>query len=288
VPSSLASVPSDLLQQRVPETSQLIWTIFCSTLAVIGVACFVTAARRQRSAWPIIICLSGFLAFMCEPVYDNAFHIWFPQQGHPWTLYRAFGVTEMAWVPITYLFCYGGLTLFVMERIRAGAGTASVLRLGLVLALTYEVFEVIAIQLDLWHYWGPKPLNVFGHPAWVSLGNATIPILAAVAFLWLERVLDGPRRWLALPVIPFVFSAVSFGTSVPGIVALNIKDTTDTLVWIGALLSIAADVAVVRLALGLVPPVREGAALRAAAAAPEARPPQRVGAVLGGFHDERA
>jgi hypothetical protein len=152
------------------------------------------------------------------------------------------------------MFAYNGLTLYVYEQIKRGAGAARLAMTMAAFAVCFEVFEVIAIRANLWHYYGQRPLDDFGHPVWVSVLNAAIPVVAGVLFVWLERVIPHGRRWLGIVVLPIVFGAISFGLGAPALVAINLRHPNATLAWTGAILSVAGCAAAVRLALSLLPP----------------------------------
>lgn len=236
--------------------SQAAFTIATAVVAVVALAVFAGTARRRSSVWPLAVLASGVLCLLLEPVYDNSFHVWFyGGQGGAglWKAYTAYGMAQPLWVPITYVWCYGGLALWAATRVDRGLTRRGAAKLALVFAGIYLTFELVGINLDVYTYFGRHPFRVLGFPVWVTVSNATIGVIAGILVARLRPMLPGPRVWALVPVIPAVFAMISFGGSFPALVALNMPNPPTALVWLAAIVSMALSGALLSLACLLLP-----------------------------------
>jgi hypothetical protein len=234
-------------------TGQTVLTVLTSLVAVGNLAFTAMLCRRYRTSMPALITLSGFACFLLEPVYDDQYHIWFHDGGQRWGLYQAYGMDQPVWVPITYLWCYGGLALLVWRRVRAGATAAQVRRFTLVLGAVFTTFELVGINLGVYTYYGPQAFQVFGLPIWIEVANTVLSVVAGVAFARLEPLVSGPGRISLVAVVPAAFAMLSFGSSFPALVTMSRPDPPVPLLWGAAAASVALALAILHLSLFAVP-----------------------------------
>jgi hypothetical protein len=253
------AAPSPPVEHVLNTGGQLTMTIGTSIVAVGFYVFAVRMARRERSPWPVIVMLGSALCMLLEPVYDANFHVWFYDRGEIWGLYSAYGMTQPIWVPITYLWVYGGLALLVCRHLIRGGSRRDMGRLIVVVFTVFSLFELIGINLDTYEYYGPHPFRVMGFPLWLSVMNTTVSITAGVAVYRLLPVVRGAERWLLLVVVPASFAMMEF-LAFPALVVINTDDPPMWLVYAAVLLAVAISCAAQRLVLKAVPEHRRAPA----------------------------
>lgn len=259
-------IPAPPVDLPLNTTGQTVLTVLTSVVAIGFLGFTAAQCRRLRSGMPALITASGFVCFLLEPIYDDQFHIWFHDRGARWGLYQAYGMDQPVWVPITYLWCYGGLALLVWRRSRAGATREQVLRLAGTLLAVFLAFELIGINLGVYTYYGPQAFRVLGLPIWIEVPNTVLCVVAGVAFARLEPLTSGIGRLSSIAVVPAAFAMLSFGASFPALLTMSRTDASTPLVYVAAVVSVALALAVLHLAL-LAVPARPAAAERDLAAA---------------------
>ena len=241
-----------------------------TSIVAIGFYVFaVRLARRERSIWPIAVMLSSALRMLLEPIYDANFHVWFYDVGRIWGLYSSYGMTQPIWVPITYLWVYGGLALLICRHLIAGGSRRDMGRLTLVLFSVFTAFELIGINLGTYEYYGPHPFRVMGFPVWLSVMNTTVSVVAGVAVFRLLPVLRGAETWALLVVVPASFAMMEF-TAFPALVVINADGPPMWLVYASSVVAMAVCYLTQRLVLKAVPEERR-------AASPTVKTPVREG-----------
>lgn len=115
-----------------------------------------------------------------------------------------------------YVMVFGLPALLLYRRLMAGAPVALAYTFALILSFTTAVFEIIAINIDLYTYYGDAPVRLFGYPLWIGFMEggqiASYAVLAAV----LRRRATRPVHGLALFVLfPANFAWDTLGAGFP-------------------------------------------------------------------------
>lgn len=197
-------------------------------------------ARRERSPLPVVIVLAvGFGSFI-EPLYDMSYHLFWLDHGRQWTLFTAFGLPQPVWVMPAYVMVFGCPALLLYRRLAAGATMAQVFRFGLLFACTTAAFEITAVNIPLYTYYGEAPMRLAGYPLWIAVMEGaqitSFAVLCAVMQLRATR----PVHLLALFVVfPANFAFETLGAGFPTIMAINAPDPAGPVMWATACVSIA-------------------------------------------------
>lgn len=249
--------PTPPVTAVVDGTGQTILTVGTSVVAAIVLALVVGVAVKHRSIWPLIIIASGFIMFPLEPVYDDSFHIWFYNGGDIWPFYTSYGMVQPIWVPITYLWIYGGPALLVARRVEAGLSRRGVIKLAVFVYAVFTIFELVGVNLGVYGYYGSQAFQIAGFPIWMSVNNTAICIVGGVLFAHMRKRLEARAVWASVITMPLVFGALSLGAAFPFLAVANMPETEATAIWIAS----AASTVVGALALYLTAqtlPTREG------------------------------
>jgi hypothetical protein len=227
------NLPLDTSMQTV--ATAVLWG---ATLLLLGYA--VRMARQERSMFPVLIVLAAAAGSLIEPLYDSAYHLYWLGGSKQWTLFTAFGLPQPVWVMPAYVMVFGLPAVILYRRLVEGTTLRFIFLFAGVLVLTTTAFEIAAIQLDLYVYYGRAPMRVLDYPLWIGFMEAAqisgFAVLAAVLKLRATRHL----HYLALFVIfPANFAFVTLGAGFPTIMAINTPHPQTWVMWATGFVSIA-------------------------------------------------
>lgn len=247
-----AAMPTPPVDVPVDPTGQLIMTIavLCGLAAV-----FVGGLRMSRSrgsSAPLIMLAGSLLAGFIEPLYCNAFHLWYYSVGQ-WSMYSTMGISQPVWSWLSYCPFYGGLTLLVWARIDKGAARREVGRMAALLVAIGIVTEIVCITLGTYEYYGPHPFRVLNFPLWIAVANAVVGMVSGILAARLLPLLPGARAWAYLALVPATMTMIQFGTGFLALDAINAANPPTWLLYAAATLSMALAATVAMAALRLVP-----------------------------------
>jgi hypothetical protein len=196
-------------------------------------------ARQERSPIPVVLVLAVAAGSLIEPLYDTSYHLLWYVPGQ-WTLFTAFGLPQPVWVMPAYVMVFAFPALVLYRWIGRGAGTAVVFKFAALLAATTAVFEITAINVNLYGYYGDAPMRVLHYPLWIAVMEAAqiagYGVLAAALKRWATR----PAHSLALFLLfPANFAFVTLGAGFPTLMAINAPDPSPAVMWVCGLLSMA-------------------------------------------------
>jgi hypothetical protein len=173
--------PYDLALNTTMQTVATV-VLWAGTIALLVYA--YRLARQERSFFPLLLVLAVAVGSLIEPLYDIAYHLFWLDNGQQWTLFTAFGLPQPVWVMPAYVMVFALPALLLYRRLMAGAPVALAFKFGLLLSFTTAVFEIIAINIDLYTYYGEAPIRLFGYPLWIGFMEggqiASYAVLAAV------------------------------------------------------------------------------------------------------------
>lgn len=216
--------------------------LWAGTVALLGWA--LRLARQERSPLPVVLVLAVAAGSVIEPLYDTAYHLLWYVPGQ-WTLFTAFGLPQPVWVMPAYVMVFAFPALVLYRRLGRGASTRYVFTFAGVLALTTATFEITAINLNLYGYYGQAPMRVFGYPLWIAVMEAAQITGYGVLAAAVKRSSGGPRLSLALLLLfPANFAFVTLGAGFPALMAINTPHPVGAVMWataaLGSVLAVLA------------------------------------------------
>jgi hypothetical protein len=182
----------------VDPTAQWIVTSGMAVVAALVTWLVLRGTRGAERRLRLLILLGGALCVVFEPFIDHLGGYWAAERGQ-WRVFSLYGHGIPLWVVLLYLWFHGGLTTFLLVRLRRGLTGRQVWRL-------YGGFFVVAFVLEtpmMWatrmsEYYGTQP---FFDPTWLpvplyfTMINAAWPFAVTggvLAALWLRRVVLVP------------------------------------------------------------------------------------------------
>ena len=203
----MAPVVSSGIDHAVDDTSQLIATVLTCAVTLVSVALVLRLCLRERISWPLLVLVSGVATFLCEPLFDHLYGLWFFSDGQ-WQAVETYGIHVPIWLPIIYVSYYGAWTVWLVRRFQRGATMRQVATLFLASAALAGLAETLYIQVfDLYVYQDHQPLAVADYPVWAAVVNGIPPFLAAIIYVRLVPLLRGWENLALLFVVPVSFTA---------------------------------------------------------------------------------
>ena len=221
-------MPLNLTMQTV--ATVVLWT---GTLLLLAYA--VKMSREERSPLPVLIVLAVAAGSLIEPLYDIAHKLYWLEEGGQWTLFTSFGLAQPVWVMPAYVMVFALPALLLYRRIAAGAPLTFIFAYGALTVFTTAAFEIIAINVDLYTYYGEAPMRVAGYPFYIGFLEAAqitgFAVLAAALRLRATRTLH--------LFFPANFAFDTLGAGFPVVIATNVPDPSMVVMWLSAILSMA-------------------------------------------------
>ncbi len=182
----------------------------------------VLLARRERSIFPVVLVIAVGVGSLIEPLYDTSYHLFWLDAGRQWTLFTSFGLPQPVWVMPAYIMVFGMPALLLYRSFAGGVTLARVFKWAALTALTTALFEITAINLGLYVYYGESPWLVFGYPLFIGfMEGAQITGFAVLAAL-LSVYATKPVHALALfAIFPGNFALETLGAGFPTVILQN-------------------------------------------------------------------
>jgi hypothetical protein len=239
------------------------------TVALLLVA--LQMGRKERTPFYVLVVLAAMVAAFAEPLYDEAFSLYFYSTHGMQTFFTAFNIPQPVWTHSGYAVLYAAPALYVGRKVHQGKLTQNgIYAIALVELLMSCAFEIVGINIGTYAYWGPHVLRIFQYPLVIGVLEAAQVVCFGVAAAQLRRRVTSPAGLLVLFVMfPCTFFMANFGAGAAVIIGIHAKGTTQLLVTLCTLASIACAGVVIRLAASFVPSgaVASRAEVRAPAAA---------------------
>jgi hypothetical protein len=241
----------DLTMQTV--ATVVLWA---GTVALLGWA--IKIARAERSWVPVVLVLAVATGSVIEPLYDTSYHLLWYLPGQ-WMLFTAFGLPQPVWVMPAYVMVFALPALLVYRGVGRGAGPSYVFKVAAGLAGTTAAFEITAINLNLYGYYGHAPMRLLHYPLWISVMEAAQIAGYGVLAALVKRFATRPAHSLALLLLfPANFAFVTMGAGFPTIMAINTPSPSVAVMWLTGALSICLAVAALWLTTRLLAIPRPG------------------------------
>lgn len=200
----------------------------------------VALAKRERSILPVVLIAAVAVGSLIEPLYDISYHLFWLDAGRQWTLFTSFGLPQPVWVMPAYVMVFGMPALLMYRSFARGVTLTRVFKLAALTSFTTAVFEITAINLGLYVYYGESPWRVLGYPLFISfMEGAQITGFAVLAAL-LSIYATKPVHCLALfAIFPGNFALETLGAGFPTVILQNSSPNPNpTLLFFSAFASV--------------------------------------------------
>lgn len=238
--------PSDAVMPDIENTFTIVWGIF----ALAAIAHAIWVSYRKQTTLPLAIIVGATLAMGAEGLVVNYMHVWYPAIGQI-NAYHSFNQSIPLFVSFAYVFFFAPWILMLMNAFEQGMTVKRFWHAYLGAVIGVIGYEASGLSLDLWSYYGMRPLLVGELPMAYAFINATLIIIPAVTFYRLKEHIFGWRTLLVVAFMAAQVSGIEMFIGYPNYVAIN-SDVSLATGNIAALLSIAAALSVMWICAKLV------------------------------------
>jgi len=238
VPPQPPTPPYDL---PLNTTMQTVATIALWGGTVLLLAYAVRIARSERSPFPVLIVLAVAVGSLIEPIYDITYHLHWLDAGEQWTLFTSFGLPQPVWVMPAYVMVFGLPAVLLYRSLSERASMARIFGIGLLTTATTAIFEITAINLDLYVYYGESPWRVFDYPLFIAfMEGAQITGFAVLCAVIRLRATGLGHHLAVFALFPANFAFDVIGAGFPTLIVQNSStDPNDLLLFAAAFVSVA-------------------------------------------------
>jgi len=217
---------------------------------------------RQKTPFFVLLIVGAFLGAFAEALYDTGMSLWFYTPGL-WTTFTAFGIPQPVWAHSGYVVLYAGPAMFICDRIARGLTASSLYMWAGVELLCSCIFEMVAINGDAMHYWGPHAFRILNYPLAIGVLETAQVVCFAVIAAELRRRSTSHWSLLGLIVLfPCTFYLANFGAGAPMIIALHLENPSVLMSTICSAISIGFALALIFGASKLLPAEQAAAVAR--------------------------
>jgi hypothetical protein len=223
---------------------ELIFTLACAGVVLLGLAAMVVHWRRTGSAVGVLVLVGGMLATVQEPMVDTLGNMYIPPSH--FTLFTTYGREMPVYAPFGYGLYFGIPIFLYLRAARRGAGVAYFQKLFAGSFALELVFELIAVNGNFYAYYGSQPFRFFELPVhWMTLNMAAAWVAAAAVHKALPH-LPGWRQ-LAVPLIVLCTVTCSYyAQGWPIFSAMHTENAPAWLLAVGSLATVALGVGIVQ------------------------------------------
>lgn len=236
-PPQPPSPPYDL---PLNTTMQTVATVVLWGGTALLLAYAARLAKQERSIFPVVLVVAVAVGSLIEPLYDISYHLHWLDAGQQWTLFTSFGLPQPVWVMPAYVMVFGMPALLMYRSLARGVTLKRVFTLAALTAFTTAVFEITAINLGLYVYYGESPWRVFNYPLFIAFMEGAqitgFAVLAALLSLFATKQVHA----LALfAIFPGNFALETLGAGFPTVILQNTSpNPDDVLLFLSAFASV--------------------------------------------------
>lgn len=237
IPPQPPAPPYDL---PLNTTMQTVATVVLWGGTAVLLAYAASLAKRERSIFPVVLVVAVAVGSLIEPLYDIAYHLHWLDAGQQWTLFTSFGLPQPVWVMPAYVMVFGMPALLMYRSFAQAVTLTRVFKLAALTALTTAIFEITAINLGLYVYYGESPWRVLDYPLFIAfMEGAQITGFAVLAAL-LSVYATKQIHYLALfAIFPCNFALETLGAGFPTVILQNTSpDPNGVLLFFSAFASV--------------------------------------------------
>lgn len=199
----------------------------------------IKISREEKSPLAVLIVLAVAAGSIIEPIYDITYHLFWLDHGEQWTLFTAFGLPQPVWVMPAYVVVFALPAVLLYRSFAAGVSLQTIYKWAAVTAFTTALFETIAVNSDLYVYYGDAPMRLLGYPLWISFMECSqitgFAVLCAVIKMRATKPVHCLIVFLVFPA-NFIFECA--GAGFPTLIAMNTPNPSTALMWSMAPVSI--------------------------------------------------
>ncbi|MGQ0625647.1 MAG: hypothetical protein ACT4PP_13500 [Sporichthyaceae bacterium] len=227
------------------ETMQTVATILLWGGTLLLLAYAAKIAREVKNPLPVLIVLAVAAGSIIEPIYDITYHLhWLGADasgdGVQWTLFTAFGLPQPVWVMPAYVIVFALPAVLLYRTFAAGVTMKAIFGWAGLTVATTTLFETIAVNVDLYTYYGEAPVRVLNYPIWIGFMEAAqitgFAVLCAIIALRATRT---AHYFVVFLVFPANFAFETLGAGFPTLIAQNVPDPSMALMTAMVPISIA-------------------------------------------------
>lgn len=236
-PTPSPAPPYDLpLNTAMQTVATLVLWVGTATLLIYA----ARMARQQRSIVPVVLVVAVAVGSIIEPIYDISYHLLWLDNGEQWTLFTSFGLPQPVWVMPAYVMVFALPALLLHRSLANGATMQRIFKFAAITAFTTAAFEITAINLHLYTYYGPSPWRVLGYPLFIAFAEAAQITGFAVLAACLTLCATKRIHILALfAIFPANFAFATIGASFPTLVLQNSANPNGFLLFLSACVSVS-------------------------------------------------
>ncbi|QZT60786.1 hypothetical protein [Mycolicibacterium austroafricanum] len=236
-PPQPPSPPYDLPLNTTMQTVATI-VLWGGTALLLGYALWL--ANRERSIFPVVLIVAVAVGSLIEPLYDISYHLHWLDAGQQWTLFTSFGLPQPVWVMPAYVMVFGMPALLMYRSLARGVTLRRVYKLAALTAFTTAVFEITAINLGLYVYYGESPWRVLNYPLFIAfMEGAQITGFAVLAALLSLFATKHVHALALFAIFPGNFALETLGAGFPTVILQNTSpNPDDVLLFLSAFASV--------------------------------------------------
>lgn len=238
--SAVPQPPAPPYDLPLNTTMQTVATVALWVGTAVLLACAVRIARRERSPFAVFLVLAVAGGSVIEPIYDITYHLHWLDAGEQWTLFTSFGLPQPVWVMPAYVMVFGLPALVLYRSLSEHATMGRIFGLGLLTTLTTAIFEITAINLDLYVYYGESPWRVFDYPLFIAfMEGAQITGFAVLCAVMRLRATSLSHQLAVFALFPANFAFDVIGAGFPTLIVQNSSpDPSGALLFCTAFVSV--------------------------------------------------
>lgn len=219
----LAAIPQPPVNDEVPKTAEVVFTIF---LVLPLVAALVFAVRNVMvGKGPLLLycVIGGAIAMTYEPIVDVLGQVYLKEEGAIGTV-TILDRTMPLYIFWVYAWYVGGLGYIAYRLFDAGIGARALFALWGLDFVINIFLETPGIVAGVYLYYGDQPFDIWGFPLWWGFVNPLMPMIAGALIYKLRPYLTGWRLAAVIPIIPMADGVANGAAGWPMFIALNQND----------------------------------------------------------------
>jgi hypothetical protein len=250
------------IHHHLNQTGQNILTDVSWALTAILAAVAAYLGRKEgRTPFYLLMVLAAMVAACAEPLYDEAFSLYFYSAPHMQTTFTAFNIPQPVWAYSGYAVLYAAPAIYICHKIRSGGlDRRALLGVAGVILLMSCVFEIVGINMGTYTYWGPHVLRIFKYPIVIGiLETAQVTCFAIACAQLRDRATNTAQLLAVFAIFPVTFFGANFGAGAPVIIGIHLGNPSTAIVTVLTLVSIGCAGLLIRLAASFLPATQPAA-----------------------------
>lgn len=213
---------SGLLLPPDAEYNSVSSNVFLFIMSFVGIGILILSFRdclKTKSALPVAIATSGLFLCVPEVFIDIMGGLYFPSPDS--VVFSILG-RQMGWIIVIGWAVFAQIVIYIFYKLLEREVKTKILWLSLLIAIVGEtIFEIVAVNLGVYIYFGNQPLYLLNFPLWYNIANlGGIFIAASLAYRYKEY-LKGWKAIIMLLVTPLSVSANYGLIALPSWIVIN-------------------------------------------------------------------